>query len=384
MIHSDRMSIFLSCSFRAEDSAINDLVRGVCTALGMECVNVSAGYRSIPPEQARAYIAKSAGLIAIATQRDRLDNGDYAMPAAVREEISIAFGMGKHLLILGEEGVRFDGFMNNYGTRLPFERKNLSAPQFIEKLVFSLYSFKQELADATDLSKVQYASEYSCEVTRSLTTLEFDAGNPVWIQSITKRLRFEAPLQREIPTLAWPSVPVHVNPQAKPGEWDVRVKEGSRNFQIHPTVRMLTADRLELSLRIQPDPQPGDFIEFTRTFRSRYINPVSLADLRDPAAPALVIDGREYFAFDGIVTVERTQKLHIHFSFPAAYGISRDDVAIFVASHSFGIDYLAQWELKRLSSEVESFGSHIIADIRVENPLPRHIYGLAWVLPTGV
>src|SRR5947208_17071427 len=105
MISSD-INVFFSCSFSDTDAPVNELVQGVCKGLGLACVNVGGGFTALPPEKAKEFISSAAGLIAVATPRDRLENGGFIMPAAVREEISIAYGLGKRILILGETGVQ--------------------------------------------------------------------------------------------------------------------------------------------------------------------------------------------------------------------------------------------------------------------------------------
>lgn len=381
MIVSD-IDIFLSCSFASDDAAVNELVRSICAGIGMACVNVGAGFTAVPPEKAKEYISNAAGLIAVATKRDRLDSGEYIMPSAVREEISIAYGLGKPILVIGEEGVRFDGFMNNYGTRLPFSRDNLMSPSFIENLVLSIFTFRQEVV-AIRADLYQYAGEYFSESTRRLVSLDYDGSAYWWTVSLTKRLRFEAALQRDIATSVWPAVPSsQVRPGAPPAQWSVTIDNSSRPFEIQPAVRVIAPDRVDLSLHFQPEPQSGDYIEFTRVFKSQYLNPLFADDLPEGAPPAVIINGRKYAISDGVVLAERTKKLHSHYAFPTAYGLRPDDIAVFVASHTFRIDYLAPWELKRVAADVELFGTKLIVDLRVEEPMLRHMYGIAFTPPS--
>ena len=379
MIASDT-EIFLSCSFAADDAAINELVRGVCGGVGLGCVNVSAGFSAVPPEKAKEFIAQVAGVIAVVTKRDRLEGGDFIMPAAVREEISIAFGLGKPILIIGEEGVRFDGFLNNYGTRLPFSRDGLMNPAFIEKLVFSIYTFRHGVA-STESSLYQYATEYISESTRNLISLDYADSTYWWTTALTKRLRFETTLQREIPSSVWPAVPPTIKPGVPNAEWSVSVENSSRPFEIKPFVRDLAPDRVDLLLHFEPTPQQGDCVEFTRTFRSQYLNPLFVEDLPPDRPPQVSIDGRSYALDEGLVLAERTKKLQMHYSFPTAYGLRPADLKVFAASHSFTIDYLAPWERKRVAAEIEFFGPKLLANLRVEEPVPRHMYGLAWNPP---
>jgi hypothetical protein len=380
MITKD-IDVFLSCSFSAGDAALNELVKGVCKGLHVTCVNVGAGYSSVPPEKAREYISSAEGLVAVATVRDRLDNGEFIMPAAVREEIAIAYGLGKPILIVGESGVRFDGFMNNYCTRLPFVREDMTRPAFIEKLVHTLFTFRQEIVGAKTAAP-SYASEYFSESTGYMVSLECDGEDYLWTVANKKRLRFEAPLERDIVSIVWPAVQSSVADNAGLPEWEVTIDAASRQFEVQPVVRDIRADRLELALRFQPDPQPGDMIEFTRTFKSRRLNPLTIRDLPTGAAPAIVIGGRGYPVRDGVLITERVHKLHAHYSFPEQYGLRPESVAAFVGSYGYTLEYLAPWELARLSVDIDSFGKKLLIDLRADNPVPRYLYGVAWLPPT--
>lgn len=375
------LDIFLSCSFASDDATINDLVKGVCAGVGLACVNVSTGFSALPPEKAKEFIGQANGVIAIVTKRDRLEGGEFIMPSAVSDEISIAFGLGKPILIIGENGVRFDGFMNNYATRLPFSRDQLSEPAFVEKLVSSIYRFRLGLT-STEPSIYQYATEYVSESTRNLISLEYDGSAFWWTTALTKRLRFETSLQREIPSSVWPAVPPKIAPGAANAKWEVNIDSCSQPFEIKPIVRDLGPDRVDLLLHFEPTPQQGDSIEFTRTFRSQYLNPLFAEEL-PPGRPAqATIDGRSYALNEGVVLGERTKKLQIHYTFPTSYGLRSSDLKVFAASHSVSIEYLTPWESKRIVAEIESFGPKLIANLRVDDPVPRHMYGLAWNPPS--
>lgn len=221
------IEVFFSCSFSTADAVVNELVERVCKGLNLICTNVGAGFSAIPPEKARERIASAEGLIAVVTTRDRLDSGEYIMPAAVREEISIAYGLSKPILIVGEAGVRFDGFMN----------------------------------------------------------------------------------------------------------------------------------------------------------KSRRLNPLTKEQLPSKSTPAISIGGRAYQLRDGVLIGERVKKLHVHYSFPAEYGLRSEAVAPFVASYGYTLEYLAPWELSRVGAEIESFGKKLIVDLRITDPIPRYLYGIAWDPP---
>ncbi len=360
------MDVFLSCSFAPGDAALNELVEGVCNGLRIACINVAAGYSSVPPEKAREFISSAKGVIAVATVRDRLDNGKSIMPAAVRDEIGIAHGLGKPIVIIGETDVEFDGFMNTYCTRLPFVRADLTRPAFIQKLVDTIFAFRQEIGAKT--AAPNYASEYFSESTRYMVSLERDGEGYLWTVASKKRLQFEAPLSREIVSTVWPAVPSSAPPGAGLPQWEVTIDASSRPFEVRHVVRDIDTDRLELALRFLPDPQPGDMIEFTRTFKSKHLNPLTTGDLPSGAAPAIVINGRGYSVRDGVLITERVRKLHARYLFPEEYGLRGESVAAFVASYGYSLEYLAPWELARVSLDIESFGKRLLIDLKVDDP----------------
>jgi len=372
--------VFLSCSFAPADSGLNELVRGVCEGLGIACLNVSAGYAAIPPKQVKKFIHQSSGMVAVITKRDRLKNGKYIMYSAVREEITMAFAQDKPILMIAEDGVLLDGFLNNYGTQLPFVRDEMMRPSFIQNLVYSIYTFRTSVI-STEASLTQYATEYFSEKTSNFISLEYDGSSYWWTTALTKRLKFEETLHREIASVVWPAVPPIIKPGAPDADWNVKVDDSSRPFKIKPAVREHGPDRVDLLLHFDPAPQKGDWVEFTRTFRSQYLNPVFAEDVRRDRPPQVNIDGRSYALDEGLILAERTHLLRMHYEFPVAYGLRTDDLKVFAASHSFTIDYLTPWERKRIKSEIEPLGPKLIANLQVKNPVPRHMYGLAWNPP---
>jgi len=116
---------FFSCSFKDVDKSVNDYFLSIFNALGIICKNVSGGFIATPPEQARAIIEDSSLLIAVAVKRTETTSGEWKMPDSVSNEISIAFGLGKKMLIFLEESVGDDGFLSSYGTYHRFNRDKL-------------------------------------------------------------------------------------------------------------------------------------------------------------------------------------------------------------------------------------------------------------------
>jgi hypothetical protein len=68
--------------------------------------------------------------------------------------------------------------------------------------------------------------------------------------------------------------------------------------------------------------------------------------------------------------------------FPAEYGLRAESVDAFVASYGYTLEYLAPWELSRVSVDIDSFGKRLLIDLKVDDPVPRYLYGVAWQPPT--
>ncbi|HEX7681217.1 MAG TPA: hypothetical protein VF713_23975 [Thermoanaerobaculia bacterium] len=374
--------VFFSCSFHDADAPVNSIVRTICESLQLRCVNVAGASGQVPPAKAKEMISSATGLVAVAVRRDRLADGAFRMPDAVHDEISIAFGLGKPVLLLAERDVKLDGFLPSYGTFLQFDRDNLNSPDVIGEIVASIHGFKMELAPAPQQAANNYfqGQEYHSEVTHFLSALQEGPNGYTWTSATTKRLRFNAPFSREIFTGAWAGVPVRMLADAPNMEWEFEVTGGSKRFEATITPRIHNPAAISLAIRLSPDPEPGDFVEFNRISRSRYLNATFKDDL-DPIVPILDLNGKKYLAHDGFVVVEPTLQLRAQFRVPRKYRLSADEIAVFVASHSDNVDYLIPSELARIKHRVESFAGEIVADIDAPHPFLGHIYGFAWNPP---
>jgi hypothetical protein len=110
------LQIFFSCSFSPEDKETNELFLALCRGLDMKCVNVSEAYSATPPAKAKELIAKSQAVVVVATRREKLQSGEFRMPTAVHDELSMAYGLGIPILAFVETGVKTDGFLPGYAT----------------------------------------------------------------------------------------------------------------------------------------------------------------------------------------------------------------------------------------------------------------------------
>jgi len=373
-----RIQIFLSCSFHPDDEDILKFFASICRGLDIQYVNVDKGYVSTPTEKALELIMDSQALLAIATCRDKMTTGNFMMPKAVSEEIAMAFANKKPILILAEDGVDMSsGFTSGYDTYLHFNRKSLKDSEFLEKVIASIHGMKMDVISPQDLQIAQQGHEHVfAEYIRNLTELVDQSGSLIWRFSTTRRLRFTSRFTTPILLAAWAEVPPSKTHECKI-KWSVEFKNGNKPFRLIPTEESCTCDNCLISLKFEPEPEADDFIEYSEAFESPYLNPVFLEDIRDPRTK-IIIKGKKYLCFDGLVPIFRTKDLKIQFRFPPSLGLRPDDFEPFVGSYTNKMDYLVESEMERMAMNKDDFGGNVLIEISIQSALPQHMYGVAW------
>jgi hypothetical protein len=385
MVRSMHIKIFLSCSFDPKDEDVVAFFASICHGLDIQCVNVDKGYVLTPPEKARELISDSQALLAIATCRDEMATGNFMMPKAVSEEIAMAFANKKPILIFAENGVDMkSGFTSGYDTYLCFNRESLHDLKFLEKVISSIHGMKMDIIKPEDLQIAQQGQEHIfAEYVKNLVELIDQSGSLIWKYSITRRLRFTSRFTDPIKHAAWAGrAPSEKHDYDSNIKWSVSFNNGSKQFKITTTEESCTCDNCLIYFNIEPKPEAEDFIEYSVSFESPYLNPVFKEDILDPR-PKVVIDGAKYLCADGTIPGVRTQNLKIQFRFPPLFGLKQEDFAPFVGSPSPSkytnrIDYLVESEMKRMTVNKDNFGGNVIIDISIQSPLVQHEYGVAW------
>lgn len=372
------IEIFLSQSFRKEDAEIANLVRAIAEALDLKCRNVDRGSSSVPADEARKLIGNAEGLIGIAVRRNRVSGG-YDMPQAVREEVAFAYSMRKPMLVLMENKVQHVGFMGNMATTMPFDRKDLAKPHFLQKLVSSLDNFKQSITSARSgginaLSARYYATKFSALIELVRTRRGYE-----WHHAYTRHLIFTADLQQQpIPVRVWPSVRVSTSLRTR-REFDAKVEGGNRNFKLKID-KEISPSGITGLLHLTPSPRAGDSVIISSIAKSNGINPVYRQELG--GRTGLVVAGSRYRAFDGITPLQATHELSVRMRFPKGFPIALDDIEPFAAHHTVSVNFTDQNEIQRCDREVESLGGNIDAMIHVRKPTVGYLYGIAWNPPS--
>lgn len=374
---STKIDVFFSCSFSEDDKIVNDFFRAICNALDINDINVSEGHSAIPPEQAKKYISASHALIAIATQRNKIDENKFDMPSAVREEISMAFGLGKPILLLTEEGVVLDGFMNNYGTHLTFNRNNLADPGFLESAIGSIHSLRKEITVPADLSLEQDFNDCYSDYKYYLLELVEDRGIFYWVSSVTQKIIFQRTFNRALKNVFSASNSIKIPPDAELMEWSYYIESGSRDFKIKVDVEKNKPECFQASLTFEPLPMANDFIEYSSIVRSKYRNPIYREDLNQEMP--IIVEGNNYLCHDGNIPAMKTKKAIFEFRFPRKYGLKIQNIQPIIASYTSNMyHYCVESEIKRSKITKESIAGNILIRFEVDSPSVGHIYGIAW------
>lgn len=370
------VNAFFSCSFKDDDKDLNDYFKSLCEALNISCKNVSDGYSSTPPEVARSMIAESKAVLAVIPKREQTTSGTWTMPSAVHEEMAMAYALKKPTLIVVENDIKRDGFIGNFGTFISFERGNIYSNAFIKKMVSSLHELRMQAVEQHNLLPDQDAAGFYAESVAFLIELAQHNEKQLWNYTSTRKLVFTRLYEGQIKNSAWAEyIPSNASEKISYTS-NITASRESINSICQKTKD--TPQQLEISIDFDDKPQKDDWVEIEFSYASPYLNALHKTDVSDDKRT--LINGKHYDCFDGLIPIQPTRDMHIQFRFPSWYRIDKGSIYPFVGSYSGGIDYIVESEIMRCKIEITKFGSSTQVDIRVESPLMRHVYGVAWNL----
>lgn len=374
---SASVEVFFSCSFDKKDIDVNKYFEAICKAINIRGVNVNTAFSETPPNEAKSLIDDAQGLIAIATKRTKLTKNKYRMPSAVHDELSIAFGMDTPVLMFVEEGVVIDGFVHNYGTSLRFNRDQLYNIDFLEKAIAALHGFKMKILSAHELILNQCPTDFYVEYQHQLLEMrEVGCNDYTWEYSISKKIIFEKQFKWQIKCGIWVTVTSFIPQDVGLLDWNVVIDKASKPFEVIVVKDKHTVDCFDGSIRFNPHPDPGDFIEYSITCNSKYLNPIWDDEIEE--ANPLRIDDNVYNCYDGTVPNARVKKAILEYRFPRSYGLEKKDIVPYVGIFTSKVDYLVECELKRSNVKVNSVAGNINIKFDIDSPLLQHEYGVAW------
>lgn len=378
-MQSTPVDVFFSCSFREEDRDVNDFFIAICSALDVKCVNVNAAYSSVPPDVARQIIDDSQVLIAVATRRNKLEGGEYAMPSAIQEEVSMAYGKNVPILLFVEEGVVVDGMKGNFCTHIKFNRGDLCNKESLGKIIRSIHGVKLQVLSPNDLIYDHDTPEIMADHVKQLIELRKTESGYIWSYTISKKLQFLSSFKKSIPVAFWASVPAIIPEGERPIEVEINLDGHSRDLSLKIEKTKETPDCARSLIKIEPHPEKGDFVEYTSHAESKYFNPIFYEDIGQNVT--VVVDGEEFHCIDGFVPIQTTKLASLEIRFPRGFGLSKGNIKFFVGSYTDEVDYVVESEIKRARIDISEIGGHLTLKMYIESPLLRHMYGFAWNPP---
>ncbi len=202
--------------------------------------------------KARELIEESKAFIAVATRRDEVKQGVFLMSKAVDQEISIAYGYKKPILIFVEKGVDMtSGFFQNYCTYKEFDRESLTSSKFLEEAISSIHDLKLGVIDPLELQLAQQNPKpYFSEHSNCLIELIELFGTFIWRRSHTFRYVFTSLYNDEnrIKIGSWADVHVKGKATSDKLQWTYNIDYASQSFNIVPIVEVHTSDCFRIRL----------------------------------------------------------------------------------------------------------------------------------------
>jgi hypothetical protein len=371
---------FFSCSFAEHDKPINEFFTAICEGLGFECINVSAGDSEVPANVARRLISEASVFIAIIVKRDGIkDSEKFKMPESVANELGMAFGQEKRILMFAENCVQMEGLTRTYGTYLGFDRAQVMNGTFLKAAVESVDRLRQSSYAVHDFMINQHPTEYYALKAAHSYALD-DFGNGLeWRHSMRRKIRFTKAMQRPLKISRWNDSAEGKASNGMPSvEVVFEINRSTRKFV--PTIEVVgsSAYHIDGDVTFEPNPIENDEIEYTVTYKGAHLMPVYLDEVT--ASKPVHIGGQIFRAFDGVIPVTPIEVLEIEFRF-AAIAVGGVQPQFFVGSYSKNVDYLVDSEVGRAKVKRDEIGANLVLRATVSSALLRHVYGVAWEPP---
>lgn len=373
------IDVFYSASFAADDKPLNAFFTAVCAGLDITGTNVSFGATRLPSDQAHALILRSQGLIAVCPKREEMKDGSFNMPQAVNDEIAFAYGIGKPILVIAEQGVNKSGFKEKFRTFQQFDRAQLDDPDFIRDTIKAIHEFKVELVDQSHFGQAHEPADSHAETLDHLVELRKIDGDFAWEYSTTKKIVYTRDSAIAFPTSVFSTQGVKVPDDSAPIVWTYEHMASSSTLRLVPKIDQQTATCVDVRLRPDPPAEKGDHITYRTYSRSRYLIPLWQDETADDRQVHLAKG--DYRVSEGLLFIHRTKRATIEFRICREYGLSKRDIVPFVASYTSSIDFEVESELARANLRIEDHGGALTVRMEIESALPGHLYGIAWNPP---
>lgn len=371
-------NVFLSCSFDKKDKIIVNFFKAICEGLLLNCTLFDYSADDTPPVKAKELISKTAGIIVIATRRDKLAKGGYTIPSAIREEVAFAFDMNKPRCIFVEKGVKLDGFIKSYSTHISFNREKLIEPEFLTKVLKSLTDFRIKISpQLADMSLHEEPPSFKNEFVNVLFEMEYTEKGFSWKNSMTKQLKFFEKYPFSLPVLIDAEAELKVNENPEVIKYDFAIIKKSKRFKHNIQIDKLTHQCAYFSINFTPVPAKDDFIEYNIKYSSPFLIPIFLDELL-MNKPYITINGKRYYCTEGVQPIHTTDKIELQFIFADEYCMDINEIAPVAGNYHVKYYLHNKNELNRIKFNHKYFGNKLIVNYSVKHPTINTFYGIAW------
>jgi len=183
---------FLSCSFEPGDREVFDWFRKMIDALEFDVLTgEEPSIRSLP-DMVRERVESSEAFVGVLTRRDKVEGSEEWLPPTwVRDEIAMAYSLGKPVAVFAEDGVRVDGMIPQLTKYERWNRSDLggTAPTVVRYLVVLRNGVSPPEDNAGDLATIRALGEDLSGLSDQLDavekTLELNTFSLVFITART-------------------------------------------------------------------------------------------------------------------------------------------------------------------------------------------------------
>lgn len=183
---------FLSCSFDAQDQEVFEWFRKMMDALEFDVLSGEEPTIRSLPEMVRERIRSSQAFVGVLTRRDKIEGSDeWFPPTWVRDEVAMAYSLGKPVAIFAEEGVRVDGIVPQLTKYEIWRRADLgrAAPTVVRYLLVLRNGISPPEDLSGDLATIRALGEdlhsLSTQLESIETTLELNTFSLVFVTAHT-------------------------------------------------------------------------------------------------------------------------------------------------------------------------------------------------------
>lgn len=247
---------FLSCSLDESDQEIVGFFSKMIRSFGIEPEVYDCQDMGKIPDQVKERIIRNDCLIAIATQRKKIEGSDcWTCSDWIQHEIALANAYGKPIAIFVEDSVGVDGFIAMEERREKFARNNLA--KNIEKITAFLFNLREHLESVRETGVLQVPTMIRHYIHTKEEILSREVSvmrTEILLESLIDGLEATHHFVDKEETTADVTV--------KPLEFDFKCKEMPSGTKIEPNIVLNTDFRFLWSLSFSPPLKKGDKVKY--------------------------------------------------------------------------------------------------------------------------